>query len=99
MGNTSAFSVWYDSFGVMEWLSRKAQASLFLYWGKFGLPIPKRVNITMVIGNLVLVDKAVAEPSEAEIDAVHQRILQNIEDAFNLHKGALGYGHKTMRFV
>jgi hypothetical protein len=99
MGNTSAFSVWYDSFGVMEWLSRKAQASIFVYWGKFGLPIPKRVNITMIIGNLVKVDKVVADPSEAEVDAVHQRILQNIEDAFNLHKGALGYGHKTMRFV
>uniref|UniRef100_A0A7S3LPF2 Acyltransferase n=1 Tax=Aplanochytrium stocchinoi TaxID=215587 RepID=A0A7S3LPF2_9STRA len=97
-GNTEAFSLWYDSFGWMEWISRKAQASLFFYWGKFGLPIPHRVNITMAIGDMIEVEK-VENPTQAQIDEVHQRILDGVEKTFNTYKNALGWGHKRMRFV
>jgi hypothetical protein len=33
IGNSQAFNSWFDAFGVLEWLSRKTQCSLFLYWG------------------------------------------------------------------
>ena len=41
----------------MEWLSRKAQASIFFYGGPLMLPIPHRVNITLGVGNMVKVEK------------------------------------------
>jgi len=97
-GNTEAFSLWYDGFGIMEKISRKLQASFFLYWGRFGLPIPHRVNITMAIGDLIQV-KQVENPSQEEVDEVHAMILAAIEETFNTYKSALGWGHKTMRFV
>ena len=40
----------YDRWGILESVSRKAQASLFLYWGRGFLPIPRRVQITMAFG-------------------------------------------------
>ena len=32
-GNTQTFDAWWDPWGWMQSISRKAQASLFLYWG------------------------------------------------------------------
>lgn len=98
LGNTAAFSAWFDSYGVMEWLSRKAQASIFFYWGRFGLPIPHRVNITMIVGNMVLVEK-VDEPSEDQIQVLHDKILDGFRDAFDSHKASLGWGARKLRFV
>lgn len=98
IGNTAVFDAWFDSFGVMEWLSRKAQASIFVYWGRFGLPLPRRVNITMLFGRPIMVDK-VAEPTDEQIDALHEQYLNQIHRLFDTHKAALGWGHKTIRFV
>ena len=47
VGNTAAYTAVFDRWGVLEALSRKAQASIFLYWGRFGLPIPRRANVTI----------------------------------------------------
>lgn len=98
VGNTAVFGAWFDPFGVMEALSRKAQASMFIYWGRFGLPLPRRVNITMLFGRPIPVQQ-VAEPTAAQIDALHEEYLNAIETLFNTHKAALGWGHKTIRFV
>jgi hypothetical protein len=51
VGNTAAFSAWFDPFGILERLSRAAQVSFFLYWGRFYLPVPLRANITMLKGH------------------------------------------------
>uniref|UniRef100_A0A0G4H3J2 Acyltransferase n=1 Tax=Chromera velia CCMP2878 TaxID=1169474 RepID=A0A0G4H3J2_9ALVE len=100
MGNTEAFTPWFDPFGLMEWASRKAQASLFFYTGRFGLPlgIPRRTRITMLVGEPVLVQKK-ENPSPAEIDEVHEELLKGIRECFDLHKDSLGWGHKQMKFV
>ena len=50
IGNTAAFSAWFDPFGLLERISRAVQASLFIYWGRFFLPAPKQVRLTYVRG-------------------------------------------------
>ena len=97
VGNTAAFSAWFDPYGLLERISRAAQASFFVYWGRFFLPIPRRANITMLIGKPILVEK-VAEPTDAQVDEVHQRLLKEMEELFNTHKAALGWGHKKIIF-
>eukprot|EP00965_Chrysotila_dentata_P211065 6186267-Pleurochrysis_carterae.AAC.2 len=56
----------------MESLSRKAQTSIFFYWGRFGLPLPRRVNITMLFGRPIKVDK-VDQPTDEQVDACTAR--------------------------
>ena len=105
VGNTAAYTAVFDRWGVLEALSRKAQASIFLYWGRFGLPIPRRANVTipathgaltspgtqrsvhdssccctvcvlqvtMLIGHPIVVEKVAGEPSAEQIDAVRAR--------------------------
>ncbi|CAB9530266.1 Diacylglycerol O-acyltransferase 2-like protein 6 [Seminavis robusta] len=96
-GNTSCFSAWWDPSGYMEKISRKAQASIFVYWGRFGLPIPRRCQITMVYGDPIYVDK-VAEPAQKQIDELHEKILNGIRDCFEEHKASLGWGDKELEF-
>eukprot|EP00978_Attheya_sp_CCMP212_P041844 scaffold245331_cov48-Attheya_sp.AAC.4 len=97
-GNTSAFGSWWDRFGLLEWASRKMQASVFIYWGRFGLPIPRRVQITMVFGTLIKVTKVECEPTEEQIQQLHEHILAGIRDCFESHKHALGWGDKELVF-
>eukprot|EP00929_Paragymnodinium_shiwhaense_P075081 TRINITY_DN38398_c0_g2_i1.p1 TRINITY_DN38398_c0_g2~~TRINITY_DN38398_c0_g2_i1.p1 ORF type:complete len:360 (-),score=77.89 TRINITY_DN38398_c0_g2_i1:223-1302(-) len=99
MGNTAVYTSWYDSFGIMESLSRKLKASIFVFWGRFGLPLPHRVNISMLIGDPVVPEAVIPEPSDEDIDKTHQKILQGIEDTFNGHKAACGWGHRVLKFV
>ena len=100
LGNTEAFSAWFDPLGIMEKISRKLQASLFIYWGRFGLPIPHRTPITMLVGDPIEVPPGgkVEKPSQADIDDMHERILAGIKDTFDTHKAALGWAHKVMKF-
>lgn len=98
-GNTAAFSSWYDRFGVLEALSRKLQASLFLYWGRWGLPIPRRAQITMVVGRPIDVQKTEGEPTEEQIDELHERILEEVTTHFNRHKAALGWAEREIIFT
>ena len=97
IGNTAAFSAWFDPFGLLERASRAVQASLFIYWGRFLLPIPRRTNITMLIGQPIVVDK-VEDPTAEQVDAVHQRLLTEMAELFDTHKAALGWGHKKIVF-
>ena len=97
VGNTAAFSAWFDPFGVLERASRAVQASLFIYWGRFLLPIPRRANITMLIGQPIVVEK-IENPTDEQVDAVHQRLLREMAELFDTHKAALGWGHKQLVF-
>jgi 2-acylglycerol O-acyltransferase 2 len=96
-GNTAAFSSWWDPFGILERLSRKAQASIFFYWGRFFLPIPRRCQITMVYGDPIIVKK-VENPTKEQIHELHEQILAGIRKCFEDHKAALGWGDKELIF-
>ena len=74
------------------------KASLFLYWGRFGLPIPRRCQVTMAFGRVIEVQK-VENPTEEQIDEVHQMIINATKQMFDLHKASLGWGDKEMEFV
>ena len=41
----------------------------------------------------------VEQPSPQQVDALHAQLLLAIAALFDRHKHALGWGHKTMRFV
>lgn len=102
LGNTKVFSMWHDPFGCMEALSRRLRASVFLFWGRFGLPLPFRTNITMLLGPPVQAapeEVGQEKPPQEAIDKLHWRILDGISTAFNQHKGACGWQHRQMKFV
>eukprot|EP00927_Polykrikos_kofoidii_P065023 TRINITY_DN60821_c0_g1_i1.p1 TRINITY_DN60821_c0_g1~~TRINITY_DN60821_c0_g1_i1.p1 ORF type:complete len:393 (-),score=59.51 TRINITY_DN60821_c0_g1_i1:65-1102(-) len=99
LGNTGVFTVWYDRFGILEGLSRRFRMSIFVFWGRFGLPLPHRVNITMLFGRLTEAPEPTDKPSDEAVDELHAKLLQSISEMFEEHKGAHGWGDRTLRFV
>lgn len=98
LGNTDIFSSWYDPFGFMEYFSRKARAALIVFWGRWGLPIPRSSCVTLCIGKPLVVEK-VESPTNEQIDALHSRLLDAFRELFERHKSAHGWGHKNIAFV
>merc|ERR1711933_116186 len=97
LGNTAVFSSWYDSLGFMETLSRRLKVSIFVFWGRWCLPIPKRTNITMLIGAPIQTPALANDPpkestveeekrKKEQLETLHQRILSDISSVFDLHK-------------
>ena len=53
----------------------------------------------MLFGDPVSVAHKIPDPTAEQIDEVHQKLLDGIEDVFNKHKASLGWGHKKIQFV
>ena len=70
-----------DRWGIMKRLMRGAGAALVPIFGSYGLPLPRRLPITMVIGEPVLT-KQNPNPSQEEIDAVHDAYVKKITQLF-----------------
>ena len=62
-GNTSILRVHTDPFGVLKWLSRTLRVSLVMISGRWGLPIPYRVPVAIVMGEPIITVKN-ANPSQ-----------------------------------
>lgn len=56
------------------------------------------MNVTMAFGRVIEVPK-VENPTEEQIDEVHQKIIAATKQMFDLHKASLGWGDKEMKFV
>lgn len=54
--------------------------------------------MTMAFGRVIEVQK-VENPTEEQIDEVHQKIINATKQMFDLHKASLGWGDKEMEFV
>ena len=84
-----------DRFGVMEALSRLLGVSLIYPAGRLGfLPVPQRTPVTVCIGRPLRARRAgaAAEPSEAEVDALHAELVQELSDIYHRWRGPAGYG-------
>ena len=89
-GNSKALNVWYDKYGVMQWLSRKLRVSLVFFSGRFGLPIPFRTPLMVAFAPPFPVQKN-PNPTDKDIDAVMQHLENELTQLFDTHKKAFGW--------
>ncbi|CAM9441899.1 unnamed protein product [Hapterophycus canaliculatus] len=80
---------------VLENLSRMLKASLVLFWGRWGLPIPFKVPLTFAVGESLEVEKNLS-PSPEQVDAVHARFCEALVGVFDRWKGAYGWADKQL---
>ena len=91
VGTLGIYTVWQDRWGVLRWLSRKTRLSLFLFYGRWGLPIPRRHPITAIGGFTPAPDGApIAHPSAQQLDEHHQRVYGGLAQAYEDARAALG---------
>jgi hypothetical protein len=94
-GNTACLSCLSDPCGVLQSVSRALKMSVTLFWGRFGLPIPRRSPITAVMGDPIVVPH-VPQPSDAQIDEWHAVFVARERELFEKHKAAYGWGDKQL---
>lgn len=110
-GNTRAVVPLTDPLGAMEALSRWLGISLIYPGGRFLLPVPKRVPITVVIGEALALPPAAAanagppaagevvEPSEQMIDELHERLIKSHAALYYRWRAACGYADVELEVV
>ena len=101
-GTTKAFSAsWGGKNSLLPKLSRMARTSLFIFWGRFGLPVPRRVAITTVMGVPIHTRPSAADDPttmDAEIQRLQSLVLETYQEIFDKHKVAYGWKHKKLIF-
>eukprot|EP00904_Undaria_pinnatifida_P004885 jgi/Undpi1/1526/HiC_scaffold_11.g04916.m1 len=80
---------------VLERASRSLKASLVLFWGRWGLPVPFKVPLTFAVGEALEVEKNVS-PSPEQVDALHAKFCEALTDVFDRFKGEYGWGDKEL---
>jgi len=93
-GTTDCFTVVQDPFGVMKWVSRKLRLSIFAFYGRWGLPVPRRAPTSMC-PIFVRAEKA-ESPSEEQVEKLHQEVYGGLVRQFDRLKHYAGYGDRTL---
>ena len=86
----------------METLSRLLGVSLIYPAGRLGfLPVPQRTPVTVVIGRpLRARPRAAAEaPSETEVDALHDELIQELSNLYHRWRVPAGYGDVELEII
>jgi len=76
------------------------RASLGVYWGARGVPLPRRHDIISLVGRPIVVPRVDA-PTQEEVDSLHARFCAELVALFDLHKHLLGpeWEAKTLKVV
>eukprot|EP00752_Nemacystus_decipiens_P007620 g6810.t1 len=80
---------------ILESWSRVLKASLVLFWGRWGLPVPFKVPVTFAVGKPLDLQKN-SSPSPAQVDAVHEQFCEALVDVFDRWKAEHGWGDKKL---
>ena len=94
IGTLQLFTICQDRFGVLRALSRRFRLSLFFFYGRFGLPIPRRHPLSAVIAFVPPPGGAgakVSEPTDAQLEAHHEAVYSaGLVSAFHKLKQSAG---------
>jgi 1-acyl-sn-glycerol-3-phosphate acyltransferase len=89
-GNSTGFSVAYDPWGFMQWLSRTLRVSLCFFYGRGFLPVPYRIPVLAVFDAPIRVER-VENPSREQVQALLDELIERIRVLFDTHKACYGW--------
>jgi 1-acyl-sn-glycerol-3-phosphate acyltransferase len=87
------------SFAFLERLSSLLRASIVLFYGRFGLPIPFRQKLSYVIGHPVNPPLIANENQRDTVETMMDELCQELHRIFDRHKEAYGWGHKSLHLI
>lgn len=82
-------------------LSRRLRATVGVWWGWQGLPMPHKQDIISVVGDPIDVGPRCDAPTQEHVDAVHAKLCETLCEMFEAHKHLLGpdWAEKKMVIV
>ena len=95
-GCSTAMSIGWLS-KMLEPLSRLIRASLVVFMGRWGLPIPRRSRFLYAVGKpLFEAPRVPGHPSQIEVNAMHARFVEAIRTLFYRYRSAAGWAKKEL---
>ena len=94
-GTTDILSVVQDPWGLLESISRRMKAALLGYYGRWGLPIPRRMAVSILL-NAVKAEK-IANPTAEQVEKLHREVYDGLQCAYDKQKAYAGYPDRTLR--
>lgn len=86
----------------LQRLSRKMRASVGIIYGRWGLPVPRRVPIFQVTGKPLDVGPAMRKDHpdfQKRVDELHTQFIAEIERVYYTHRGKYGHGFENRPLV
>jgi 2-acylglycerol O-acyltransferase 2 len=93
-GTTECLTVVQDPFGILERISRKLKAGVMGFYGRWGLPVPRRVPLSLCVGITKIAKNP--DPSPEELEKVHKQVYGNLTRAYEAQKEYAGYADRTL---
>eukprot|EP00928_Gymnodinium_smaydae_P060096 TRINITY_DN4364_c0_g6_i1.p1 TRINITY_DN4364_c0_g6~~TRINITY_DN4364_c0_g6_i1.p1 ORF type:complete len:331 (-),score=39.12 TRINITY_DN4364_c0_g6_i1:185-1177(-) len=97
-------------FGLRSWLQRTVGAAIPLHYGPYGIPgLHFNSPVQLVVGTPVEMPRVPEPPKDApaderqsytkELEKHHARYVQEVQNLFERHKEASGYGHVSLHLL
>mmetsp|Transcript_47897 Transcript_47897/g.93578 ORF Transcript_47897/g.93578 Transcript_47897/m.93578 type:complete len:392 (-) Transcript_47897:78-1253(-) len=93
-GTNDMLTVVQDPWGLMERISRRLQAGFMGYYGRWGLPVPRRVAVSVVVAPHSC--EKLASPSAEQLEALHSKIYGGLGRVYDRQKAFTGYPDRTL---
>jgi hypothetical protein len=93
-GTNDMMKILKDPLGLMEAFSRKMQAGIIGYYGRWLLPVPHRVAVTASVS--VTTTTKVADPSTEEVEELHRKVYGGLEAVYEQQKHFAGYPNRKL---
>merc|ERR1712228_3555 len=101
-GNSEVYNSHFDSFGIMQRLSRRLKVSLIAFSGRWFTLGPKRVPLYCVFGAVINNPNngvPIKNPTQIQIDQLHAALLENYKMLFDAHKNLYGWKDRKLVFI
>jgi len=93
-GHTQMFDQVSD-LEFMARVSRFLRTSITVFWGRWCLPLPHRVPVTMARGKPIHVLERIKDPSKEQIEELHAKVVAEVKKLYERHKAAAGPAFAT----
>nr|GMC61161.1 diacylglycerol O-acyltransferase 2 [Ipomoea batatas] len=97
-GQSNVYKWWKPSSKLYLKFSRAIKFTPTLFWGYMGSFIPFQHPIHVVVGRPIEVEKN-TQPTAQELEALHSRFIEALQQLFEKHKMRLGYTHLKLKIL
>lgn len=95
-GTTDMLTVVRDPWGLMEAVSRKIQAGVLGYYGRWFLPVPQRVGVSVALA-IHRCGEKIPNPTTEQVEQVHSDVYGGLQRVYDQQKAYAGYPDRTLQ--